>query len=352
MNKELLDRFFAGKCTAGEVEHVLSWFKSEGIEEWQHESMRALWEEIKTEKSPAQSSLEQDIALALIHEQIRRRQESIPGGWMKRSNDAGWSPAIKMGLSIAAAVVIAAVISVFFPGIDSTTDEVQAKLMRIETGAAEKRTVTLSDGSTVVLNGRTSLSFPEVFASDKRELTLSGEAFFNVAKDKKRPFTVKTGAISTTAVGTSFNIQYRPERKVARVSLASGIVSVAMSDENQPARNTRLDAGQQIDYDLEKGTYKASAFDPETILSWREGKLVFKKADFEEVVGKIQDMYGVQINLKGDRKKLDRQGWTFTGTFEKESLEGVLEGISYIKDLKYKIEGKQVTIEFTDQPEN
>ncbi|WP_186754019.1 FecR family protein [Echinicola salinicaeni] len=206
------------------------------------------------------------------------------------------------------------------------------------TAMGEKLSFRLSDGSVVWLNAGSSLQYPVSFDSTVRLVKLSGEGFFEVAKDSIKPFKVLSGNLTTTALGTSFNIRSQATKDV-KVSLVTGKV---MIDEAFSGNAYFLSPGQELDFDLGKEKIDIHPFDDELVQSWRNGVLIFKKAQFKQVKEKLESWYGVSIEVKGVIPKT----WRFSGKFEQQMLETILNSMSNIENFDYKINGKKVNISF------
>lgn len=346
MDSKLLEKFFRKECTPEEVGQVLEWFQRQGVAPWQEDALRCFWEEAEREKYEKQFAHDPKEMLGYIHQQMEDTY-ALPPDIGRRKYFVKLSDSWVYALRVAAILFIPFLFTWLFLNVFSSEEHIKPlSMVTVETPAGVKQTKVLPDGSTVILNARSVLTFPAEFSEDKREIGLTGEAFFDVAKDSLRPFTVYTGDVSTTALGTSFNINYRPERDVARVSLATGVVQIVMKNKNGDVKATKLQPGEQLDYDPQVNAFHTSTFDTLETLAWKEGLLYFKKADIEQIVQKLEDWYGVEIALTGNTGKVKSQDWTYTGTFKNQSLENVLIGIGYVKDFSYEIDKKDVKLIF------
>jgi ferric-dicitrate binding protein FerR (iron transport regulator) len=206
------------------------------------------------------------------------------------------------------------------------------------TANGEKLNFKLPDGSMVWLNSGSELRYPEEFDSAARIVHLKGEAFFNVDKGHPGYFSVISDNFTTTALGTSFNVNNSPDALLS-ISLVSGKVKV----ENGLTReNILLLPGQQLQYT--EGTNKTvvGSFDEKRVTGWRSGILHFSNASFDEVQKQLESWYGVNIEVKG---KPSRK-WNLTGEYHNQNLYVVLSRISYIEDFKFSIQDKNVQIKF------
>lgn len=216
----------------------------------------------------------------------------------------------------------------------------EVKWLTMTAQRGQKSVVTLSDGTIIRLNSESSVSYPEMFAPDKREIILTGEAFFEVAKNPKRPFIVHTGNLTTKVLGTSFNIQAFPNEKIS-VTVATGRVEVtaanpAAHEAGDPEANVILTPNLQAVYDPSQQSITTSEVDIEKYLAWKNGVLKFEDASLEELSATLERWYDVKINFDNERIKRCR----INGQYKNQSLRNVLESVQYM----YKVDFK-----FTDQ---
>ncbi len=199
--------------------------------------------------------------------------------------------------------------------------------------AGEKLAITLPDKSRVILNSLSTISFPSDFGRSSREMVLKGEAFFEVQQDRDLPFKVVSMGVTTTALGTSFNIQGRGGE--LRVSLATGRVLVSNTDMELELMPGEMATKSKEEY---KGLTK-SRFSEENLL-WKEGEIRFSSTPVGGIFKKLADWYGVEFKFEGEIDQSRR----ISGLFKNESLEDILTGLGYSLEFDYKIKDKEVTI--------
>ena len=207
----------------------------------------------------------------------------------------------------------------------------------------ERLTIKLIDGTTVRLNSGSTLSFPKVFPVGKRELTLIGEAFFEVAPDKNAPFIIHTGDVTTQVLGTTFGIEAYPESGEVRVAVVEGKVKVnskpvATNSDNE----VFLVKNEMATFDKIEQKLDVSEFDSKRQLAWKDGVLYFEKADFENVIKKLENWYGVKIQIS-ESVKLDSE-WRFSGKFNQQSLDYILNVVRYPNQFSFEINNGIVNI--------
>lgn len=194
-------------------------------------------------------------------------------------------------------------------------------------------TVILSDGSKVSLNSNSKLSYPRLFTGNKREVTLEGEAYFEVSKDKDHPFVVKSATQEVEVLGTHFNINAYPMESGTKTTLIEGSVRVAGLINHQ---SRLLVPGQQSTNTSTSLTVET--IDTESIISWKEGILEFRNASFETVAQRIKNLYGLDlVNKTGDTN------WKYTGKFKKTDYLSIIKSICFAKRINYTMQHQTIT---------
>ncbi|EDM34665.1 putative anti-sigma factor [Pedobacter sp. BAL39] len=204
----------------------------------------------------------------------------------------------------------------------------------MSTSVRSQKTITLEDGTTVRLNGNSSLSMPRM-AAHKREITLTGEAYFDVAKDHKRPFTIHTDKMDILVLGTAFNVRAYPGEQQQQTALIHGAIKVTLHDRHKSViylkpndkliideteKSTTASAGR-LTYNLGKLEHYDAA-DTTAIMetAWIENHLVFRDQPFETLANQLEIRYGTPVIFHSEHAKKYR----FNGTFKKENLQEVL----------------------------
>lgn len=220
------------------------------------------------------------------------------------------------------AVMIAAAASIYIWNPLHTANSVAMTVF--ETQSSEHREVQLPDGSKLTL-GAKSLVWID-FSDKQRTLTLDrGEAFFDVARDKQRPFMVRAGEATITAVGTAFNIRRSGERVL--VAVTDGAINVASQMAHATtaaaARQTRVDAGHQIEVEPSLGTTNVSVADPQIAIAWRSGRRQYLGEPLKYVVADLNRYYAQQITI-GDP---DIGELLLTGTVFENDIDAWLRSV-------------------------
>ena len=194
-----------------------------------------------------------------------------------------------------------------------------------------KRYIRLQDGSTVLLNEESQLDYPTDFANDKREVTLTGEAYFDIRPDTKRPFIVHTGKISTTVLGTAFNVKAYPDQKQITVTVTRGKVKVG---DNKKTFGVIV-PNESIAVNTEINSFRLERVDADETLSWKKKYLVLDDISLGEAAALIGNRYHVNISLSKEALENCRISATFLNN---ESLEQVLTVVTGVVDADYTLQ--------------
>lgn len=200
----------------------------------------------------------------------------------------------------------------------------------------QKAELILPDGSHVILNSGSTLTYNTDFSSSNRSVKLEGEGFFDVVKDKENQFDVSVGSIKVVVHGTSFNVEGYPDDKNIEVALLEGHVSV-YSSSNKLLADMRPD--QKLIVEGGERAWLTDCVAAEEAL-WRLGKLKIQGESLQDVVRKLEKWYGVNILLEGDMDSKHRV-WM---TIRTETLRETLDIINRITPIDYSINGEEVHI--------
>ncbi len=212
--------------------------------------------------------------------------------------------------------------------------------MIVSVGPGEKVSITLPDGTKVKLNSETTLNYNiNDFNRKVREISLQGEAYFEVAHNEKIPFVINTKDMDIKVLGTIFNLQARDEELTTELNLLEGKVSLTASSTDQ---HVVLYTNQKAILDRSTGCIKVLKDNPSVSAAWLRGELVFHATPIKKVFKEIERNYGINIQID-ENEILDND--LFTGTFSTDNLNETLEILMMHYRFKYSIKGKNVAIE-------
>lgn len=200
----------------------------------------------------------------------------------------------------------------------------------------------LSDGTFVHLNSGTTLKYPVKFiAGENRQVFLDGEAFFDVAKDKKHPFIVNADELNVRVLGTHFNVSNYPEDAATDVVLVEGSVGMYQSNQEfDAAKNTILKPGFKGSFNKENAKISTKAVITDIYTSWIDGGLTFRNMSFKNIITKLERRYNVTIINKNEKLANEK----FNASFKEESIENVMSYFNDIHGINYTIKNNQILI--------
>ena len=206
------------------------------------------------------------------------------------------------------------------------------KLIKVVMPYGQQTSLQLPDGTTVYVNAGSQLSFPVSFEEKKREVYLTGEAFFVVHKDKEHPFIVHTPDIEIMVTGTEFNVSAYTDDNFTQTVLVEGAVSVS----NKDLFGKRIDIlpGESALFDKETESINTSKVDTEQYTSWIYGYLICENDPVIDVIKKIERYYNCEIEIIDDMNNI-----TFSGKLDlKEDVHNVMSSIAYISSINIETE--------------
>lgn len=202
--------------------------------------------------------------------------------------------------------------------------------------------IVLPDSTSVTVSSGSVLRYPKAFPTDERRVYLqTGEAFFEVTKNPKKPFSVESGEVQTTALGTSFTVKYNPVHHWGKVNLYTGKVAITPTDKSSSRSSVYLIPGKAYEYAAGKealSSFVVKPFNPLTT------GLAFERTSFKEAVYKISSWY--KINIEFD--KVNTRNFTVNGDFNGKKAEEVLSSLAFIYQLKLT-KKDSLTYEFITQ---
>ncbi|MCK9412594.1 MAG: DUF4974 domain-containing protein [Prolixibacteraceae bacterium] len=191
--------------------------------------------------------------------------------------------------------------------------------------------VELPDGTKVMLNSGSSITYDGSFALGKRQVSLNGEAYFDVAKDREHPFVVQTFLLNFEVLGTSFNIEAYAEDITINTTLIEGSLGVKDKSQN---RILLLVPGENAQYDALTSKISVTKVNTEIYTSWKEGLITFRNEKLKDIARKIERWYNVKIII--NNQKLGEQAY-FGTILKNKPIDQILEVLRLTSSLKYRM---------------
>jgi len=320
VNSELFGKILTGNAREDEIIAFRRWFNDSEDNRSAFESYKKLWESGKIEKN-------YDLIRAKERIEFKINQRlNIP----KRIFNSLQKVAAILFLPLL-------ILSIYlYSSILQTEDhDLQAIYQTIDCPIGNRSKISLPDGTSVWLNSGSSITLPVSFSEEKtRKVSLSGEAYFNVIKDQKRPFLLSLDEITVRVTGTSFNVSNYKNDKQVEIMLESGKVDLYTGSNRKSDDRTRLLPGQLVT--IEKGTDVLSVNEvkAEHYVSWTKGYLIFDDDKMSDVIRKLERWYNIDIEIS-DQEIND---YLYTATIKDETIDQLLELLKYTSSIEYEIE--------------
>lgn len=303
--EELAQKYLSGTATEIEKKELHAWYDEEN---------KALSEVIIVQGEASKEEVRQRILRKLKGE--IKQDKTLSSNLIQR---------YKVAISVAATVLV--VIGILTWKNLNTTN-----YMIVETAYGEMQEIVLPDHSTVWVNAGSSLRYPDRFSKNERAVELlNGQAFFDVQRDEKRPFKVRTKDLEIAVLGTSFDVKGYEEEAFAKVSVLSGKVNVVRQGSNL-TDGVQLEKGEQVILDIEKQSLKREAIVEEAIAAWKEQRLVFDDERILDVMNALKRRYNIEFVGKAE----DWESETISIKLDNQPLDDVLEVLKYTLEFDYK----------------
>jgi ferric-dicitrate binding protein FerR (iron transport regulator) len=327
ITREILFEFFFGRATTLQKRAVEEWRNKPGNEEFYFQCLEE-WENTYPQHRP-----DAERALATYRQFMQTHPAGAQPDGQKLSQ-----PVRAAGRSIARWYWMAASLVLVGLGAGWLWQSDLFRYQTYTTRYGETRTILLADNSQVVLNANSSLRVPrDLFASTSREVWLTGEGFFSVARHTTRQrFVVHTDQLTVEVLGTKFNITDR--RGSARIVLEEGRVKVTPAADTVPVL---MQPGELVEVAPSSPLLRKKKVDPGHFSAWRENKLIFRETPLVEVLQTIEDYYGIDLVLE-DTTHIDEQ---FTGVLPNDDLAVILRSLSRTYGFTIYRDKKQIRLQ-------
>lgn len=312
-NNDIVNSVLNGTATNDEARMVAGWFSST-IEGQQHLSDMLDKDAYLMETQPGTgkslSSLQSDYLYKKIEKTIYEKQM--------------WR-IIRKAAAILLPILMIGAFGYFFKEQTALFSESTYAELYIPKG--EDARLFFQDGTEVFLNADTRIRYPEKFGLRKREVWLEGEAYFNVAPNKRRPFVVHAQNARTTVTGTSFNVNAYSDSKTIQVVLENGKTSFQVQQSSFP-----MLPGQQIEYDKTTGsTTLRNLVRPSNASLWKENVIYFCDTPLTEVMKVLERKYNVEFHVQSH----DALNYSYTLTTKQATIDGILQELQKIAPVKF-----------------
>ena len=342
--QELLRKYRMGQCTQREIDIINQWYHTLG-------HMQSDGRSISKQGDLNELRLEM---LEGINERIAAaEQETLPAENITRLSgkrrflsfntiSSGMAAAFLAGVGALIFFYSVHFVSVSESKISFTDNTDSAKLMTVAPDVSS--VVYLSDGTVVWLKGQSKIQYPAIFSGQTREVSLVGEAFFDVAPDRDKPFIIRASNFTTRVVGTSFNIKAYEGDESQEVVVVSGRVVVSLNETSSAmAKELVLRPNEKAIYTKRNNSLESVVESAAVPRSLKRDKLDFDEVRLEDIVNVLNANYDVTISLKDNAMK----SCIITADLTNESLEVGITILAKAINATYTIEGSEIVLDGT-----
>lgn len=366
-NWNLLIRHFAGETSPQEERELKAWIEADPGRRLWVEQLRRIWQasgQLHQQQSQSQEAWGTEAAWEVLEGQLSAGAEEHRttystgegkssgkikqrasrsngqlavrrGGQTAKRSETQWSWTSEAKLGVAGCLLVVCLVVGLFLGEGIPLQQGMDAPREVATGRGERTTVQLTDGSEVTLNVDSKLRLISGMDEDVREVSLEGEAYFDVASEK-RPFIVHVNGAVVNVHGTTFSVKSYPEEHTVQVAVAEG--SVSLRSEVASGPQAYLEGGQVGRLSSGKNEVATLQADIDSYLGWTEGRLVFNNAPLPEVANRLARWYNLTFEIETRRLR----NLHLTANLKSTSIRDVLDVITTSLGIAYEIDGNRV----------
>lgn len=323
----LLTRYLAGECSRDESDWVDQWIDTDPENRKLFRDLKRVWDDLDRVEDVRSIDIYKEWALL----EKRIIESEIEKSFLKVKYRSERTRNLSI-LRIAAGFAVIALTT--FAAVYFSRNSGYEKVRT----AMETKEIELRDGSLITLNVNSLIKYSRKFDKKNREVTLKGEAFFDVVPDKTRPFFVNAGDIEVKVLGTSFNVNAYEKNKAIEVLVSTG--RVAMSSVKHQDKKLVLDPGNLGTFLKSESSFIKEKEADRNYLSWKTLEMEFSNENLGEVIKILEKVYHININLKDQGLENCR----ITVSFSNQSLDAVINVLEATLDLEFSRKDDSIEI--------
>jgi len=332
-NRELLAKYLSNEVNSVEKLEVETWLGQSAENREELEQSRKMLENIDAFYKA--KSFDSGVAWNKIRAKINPSQMNIIHH--KKVRKEVFVRFYKYAAIIVFAVLLGS--AGYYFGIRNKITEVYTEIISVEKQVINE--YVLPDGSVVALNSNSRLVYPKHFKGDTREVTIYGEAFFDVTPNPEKPFIINAGNAQVKVVGTSFNVSAYPESETVEVVVKTGKVQVISKDQetNPDVKEVLLTPGEKGTLFNESNILKKSENSNPNYLAWKTHDFTFNEVPLNEVIQCLEKTYHVKIQVN----EPELNDLILNAQFDKKSIDFILNVVGLTFNLDLSVEDEQYT---------
>jgi ferric-dicitrate binding protein FerR (iron transport regulator) len=359
----LLSKYLNNSCTKAELNEFIDWIKSPENEEELKNLIAKDWSTIQLHERYGEVS---NRSFENLLKKIDTEKTTIRSLESKKLS--------KVLLRIAVSIILPVAIGLgSYYAINSIENSSNIASNKITAPKGSKTQVLLADGTSIWLNSGSTLEYPQTFKKKIREVKLTGEGYFDVAKNPDKPFVVKTSDLNIKVLGTIFNVKSYPEEGTIETTLLEGSVAISKLEDNLRTKNVVLlkpneratfikkegkiiqsEVISRIPGDIKpkvaskprkEQMFLSKINDSERYTSWKDERLTFRNENFEQLCIMLERWYNVKINIHSEELKT----YHYTGTLQNENIVDAIETFKLTVPFRYEINQDIIEIWQTDK---
>ncbi len=324
LSEDIINKYLTGQCTEEELIEVNAWMKES------EENARQLFRMEEIYHLGKFNQYADGQRMARAEKQLYKKLDEEKGKQNKILRMHRW---MRYAAAIAAILVIGGGAGYWF--YQSGTDQ---QMMVAVANEGIVKEVVLPDGTKVWLNNSAILKYPREFSEKERNVHLEGEAYFEVTKNRHKPFTVQSDAMRVRVLGTRFNFKCDKHSRIAEATLIEGEIEVKG---NKEEGQITLAPGQRAELNKNNGRLTVKQVDAKMDAVWHDNLIPFQKADIFTITKALERFYDVKIILSPDIQS----NKTYSGVLKRKAdIESVLKSLQNSIPIDYKIVGSNIFI--------
>lgn len=349
----LISKYLSGNATGSEILEFLDWMNASPDNCTYFAQYKIIWL-----KSIEQNPISKELRWEQLQSRLKERE--ISRFEKEEIIDESKEKTFRILRYAASIIVLLTITSVLF-FVAKTKKNINLAQNVIEVPYGSKTSLILPDGTKLWINSGTKLTYNSDYGRTNRNIYLVGEAYFDVAKNRKLPFIVHTSNLKIKAVGTAFNVKAYPEEKKVETTLVHGLVEIEKEDSKTPIylrpsqkiviadkKTTQTESQATSKNEITNQNLKSDKtdlevdkeVDTEKETSWKDGKLIFDREPLISLAVKLERRYDVHISFENEKLK----DYKYTGTFNDLSLEQILDAIRFSSPINFEIKEKNVQL--------